>query len=88
MPFHHFDEENKDNEAWEKHCARARRCRSCNARIIWFKTKRGKWMPVNFISVDPEDTEYDREKHISHFATCEYAGKHRKGRGETSRARR
>ncbi len=58
-------------------------CRSCGAPIIWMKTKRGKSMPVNaapsleFGQVLPE---YDPTKHVSHFATCPNAAKHRKAK--------
>jgi hypothetical protein len=45
-------------------------CRSCGASIVWFKTKAGKSIPVDFTSVAQTDTEYDSTRHVAHFATC------------------
>lgn len=55
-------------------------CRSCGAIIVWMKTKSGKNMPVDYSSVPPDDPfVFDPERgHISHFATCPNANKHRK----------
>ena len=78
----------KDPDAWGRHCARAKRCKSCGARIIWLKTAKQKWIPIDFNSVHYLDTKYKPKDHIAHFATCPYAGKHRKGTGETSSSRR
>lgn len=59
------------------------KCRSCSADIVWMWTKNSKKMPVNADSIGPEDdhlTEFDPKRHMSHFATCEHANKHRKGK--------
>lgn len=53
-------------------------CRSCEADIVWLRTRAGKNMPVDADTVEPEDTEFDPEKHTSHFATCPQAGQHRR----------
>lgn len=58
-------------------------CRSCGAKIIWLKTKAGKAMPVDSATITESDAapQYDATQgHISHFATCPNAAKHRKPR--------
>lgn len=57
-------------------------CSSCGAAIVWFRTKNGKRMPVNEASTQPTDAEHqlDLSRHVSHFATCEFANQHRKPR--------
>ena len=56
-------------------------CRSCDAPIVWVKTQAGKNMPVDATSFDREDgLVFNPDKHISHFATCPNADKHRKPR--------
>jgi hypothetical protein len=64
----------------EEHERRITRCRSCRAKIIWFKTEGGRNMPVDADTVEPDDDEWDPPRHISHFATCPNADKHRKGK--------
>ena len=56
----------------EEHERRIKRCRefSCLARIVWLTTSAGKNMPVDADTVEPDDTEYDPERHVSHFKTC------------------
>ena len=44
-------------------------CFSCNARFLWGITKNNKWIPI---------VKDENGKHISHFANCPGAGKHRK----------
>jgi hypothetical protein len=48
----------------------SRRCRSCEALILWVKTPRGKRMPI-----DPDGR--------SHFATCPQAASWRSARSST-----
>jgi hypothetical protein len=72
-----FEDPDDTNEAHER---RIVRCRSCNAKIIWFKTKDWRNMPVDADTVEANDTELDLERHVSHFATCPNADKHRKKR--------
>ena len=55
-------------------------CRTCHADIVWLKTEAGKNMPVDADTVDEGDTEFDNERHVSHFATCKDANKWRKER--------
>ena len=56
-------------------------CKSCDALIVWMKTKTGANMPVNAKSAKFGDTIYDASAgHISHFATCPNASLHRKPR--------
>jgi hypothetical protein len=57
-------------------------CGSCGADIVWFYTASGKKMPVNEASTEPADAAHklDLKRHVSHFATCPDASKHRKSR--------
>lgn len=65
------------NEAHER---RITRCRSCGARIVWFKTDAGKNMPVDADTVEAGDTELDLPRHVSHFSTCPDGNRWRKPR--------
>lgn len=56
------------------------KCRSCQRPIVWLRTATGKSMPADASSVGPDDGLFDPKKHISHFATCPNADKHRKPR--------
>jgi len=54
-------------------------CRSCGAPIVWVKTQAKKSMPVDAHTYDAEDgLAFNHKKHVSHFATCPNADKHRK----------
>lgn len=64
----------------DAHERRITRCKSCRARIIWLTTALGKNMPVDADSVDPSDDQFNKLKHVSHFATCINANQHRKPR--------
>ena len=55
-------------------------CQSCEAPIVWLRTQAGKAMPVDAASVRPGDTIFVPNLHVSHFATCPHAAKHRKPR--------
>jgi hypothetical protein len=55
-------------------------CRSCKARIVWFKTKTGKNMPVDEGSTQPTDVDLDLKRHKPHWATCPNADQHRRPR--------
>lgn len=55
-------------------------CKSCGQQIVWFKTKKGKNIPVNAETVEPGDDELDLPRHIAHFTTCPNADAHRIGR--------
>jgi hypothetical protein len=76
------DSEDEENAA-AAHEARIRRCSSCNAKIIWFKTEAGRWTPVNADTVEAGDEEFDPPRHVTHFATCPNANNHRKGKSKT-----
>jgi hypothetical protein len=54
------------------------RCRSCGVSIVWVKTPKGKNMPVNASSAQPGDIEFDRTRHIPHWASCPQANRWRK----------
>jgi len=69
-----------DDDTTEAHERRITRCRSCRARIIWLKTTAGKNMPVDADTVEPDDEEFDHERHVSHFATCPNSAQHRRSR--------
>ena len=48
-----------------------KQCRSCNADIVFLKTKKGSFMPVNAETVHEGDDEFDASKgHMTHYATC------------------
>lgn len=68
----------EDADTTEAHERRIKRCSSCGAKIIWFKTEAGRWMPVDADTVEAEDTELDLSRHESHFAKCPNANQHRK----------
>jgi hypothetical protein len=57
-------------------------CSSCQAWIVWFRTKAGKRMPVDEETTLPNDAAHqlDLSRHRSHFSTCPGAAKHRKQR--------
>ena len=61
-----------DADTTEEHERRITRCReqACRARIVWLTTSAGKNMPVDADTVEPDDTEYDPDRHVSHFKTC------------------
>ena len=71
----------EDEDTTEAHERRIKRCSSCNAKIIWFKTEAGRWMPVDADTVEAEDDELDLPRHISHFATCPNSAGHRRSKG-------
>lgn len=56
-------------------------CRSCKADIVMTSTTKGLHIPINYDAETMPNALpalYDKEKHISHFATCPHAQKHRK----------
>jgi hypothetical protein len=59
-------------------------CTSCHAPIVFFKTAKGNQMPVDASTVEAGDNvdKLDLSRHVSHFATCANADKHRKPRGK------
>lgn len=67
-----------DDETTEAHERRIVRCKSCRAKIIWFKTSAGKNMPVDADTVEPNDEELDLSRHASHFSTCPQANQQRR----------
>lgn len=76
-------------ELRQRHAKRIKRCWSCGAAIVWFKTKAQKWMPINAETVKASDTKFIWGEHIAHWRTCPNPERHRKRKsGETSRARR
>ena len=52
-------------------------CRSCEAPIVWMKTRQGNNIPVDPDDIDPDDEVFDYQKHTTHFATCPNANRHR-----------
>jgi hypothetical protein len=79
-----FDSYEGDTAQLEAHERRIKRCTSCQAKIIWFKTAAGNNMPVDADTVEPGDNveELDLSRHKSHFASCPNSAKHRKPRGK------
>jgi hypothetical protein len=53
-------------------------CASCGAEIRWTRTRAGKKMPVDAVTIGAGEFEYDPTKHTSHFATCPHASDWRK----------
>jgi hypothetical protein len=67
-------------------------CRSCNAPIIWAITVKGRRIPIDKAPVEngnvtlamtpgftiPWAIMGPNGTHVSHFATCEFAHRHRK----------
>lgn len=47
-----------------------KRCRACDAPIVFLRTKAGKLMPVDAGAVLHDDYQFDHKRHVSHFATC------------------
>lgn len=57
-----------DDDTTEAHERRIGRCReqSCRARIVWLENPRtGKSVPCDADTVEPDDTEFDDERHIA-----------------------
>lgn len=52
----------------------------CGAKMLWLKTRIGARIPVNFEERFKDDKDFDRAKHIAHFATCPMAKKFRRSR--------
>ncbi|MEY4760642.1 MAG: hypothetical protein RLZZ200_498 [Pseudomonadota bacterium] len=77
MSFEDLEDDGRNEAAHER---RIKRCRSCNAKIIWLKTAGGKNMPVDEGTVEAGDYEFDSKRHKSHFATCAQADQHRRPR--------
>jgi hypothetical protein len=69
-----------EEDTTEAHERRITRCRSCGAKIIWFKTAKGNNMPVDADTVEPQDDELDLSRHRSHFADCPNSASHRRRR--------
>ena len=46
-------------------------CKVCNKPIIWMTTFKGKNVPVDPESVEPQDEIFEKAKHKCHFDTCE-----------------
>lgn len=55
-----------------------KKCKGCQADLIFLPTKSGKRMPVLASSVNIGDKQFDATKHRSHFADCPAAQKFRK----------
>lgn len=47
--------------------------KGCGEPIIWLKTRRGKFMPIEPESVEPDDELYDHRRHVVHWGNCPYA---------------
>jgi hypothetical protein len=56
--------------------------KGCGEPIIWLKTRRGKFMPIEPDSVEPDDDLYDHGRHVVHWSTCPYADWFRKSRDQ------
>lgn len=49
---------------------RTKPCEACGASITFVSNGKGGHVPVNTETVDRDDKEFDRQKHVSHFTTC------------------
>ena len=66
------------------------RCKKCGAKIVFLKTSKASYMPVDWDSLQPIDQrnftngfpiQYDPKRgHVSHFATCPYSDEFRNKR--------
>ncbi len=52
-------------------------CRACEADIVFLKTKKQKWIPVNVVPTEHEfrgpnagETAFKYGEHQAHFSTC------------------
>lgn len=76
-------------------------CRTCGAPIVWARTRRGMSIPLDPIAVSGGNIEVvdegagpvavyvdadEEPRHVSHFATCPDAERHRR-RGGAARRR-
>lgn len=80
MAFDRYEDLDEDEQEAAAHEARIKRCKSCNAPIIWMMTSNLKNIPVDADTVEAGETTLDLSKHKSHFSTCPNADKHRKPR--------
>jgi hypothetical protein len=60
--------------------ARIEECKSCGKQIVFIATRKGSTMPIDATTYEIGDEYFDKEKHVSHFATCPNAAKHRRSR--------
>jgi hypothetical protein len=68
-----------DDDTTEEHERRIVRCSSCRARIIFLDTPKGKKMPTDADSVEPEHTVFDVGLgHVAHWGTCPNSKQHKK----------
>ncbi len=63
-----------------------KQCRACEADMVFLKTKRNKWLPVNVVPTESHfrgpnagETKFVYNEHQPHFATCPCAGEFRRG---------
>lgn len=75
-----FEDAADNEQLLEAHERRIKRCRSCNARIIFLPTPAGKLCPTDADTVEPQDDTFVWSRHVSHFTTCTDPNKHRKSR--------
>ena len=54
-----------------------RQCDGCGADMVFLKTKKGKWMPVNVVPTESHfrgpnagEDKYKHNEHQPHFLTC------------------
>ncbi len=54
-----------------------RQCRGCEEDIVFLKTKRGKWIPVNVVPTESKfrgpsagEAKFIHDEHQAHFVTC------------------
>ena len=56
------------------------KCKSGEKEITFLRTDKGKAIPVDKDTVDAADEYFDRDRHVTHFRTCQEASKFRKVR--------
>ena len=60
------------------------KCKRCNAEIVYLKTKKGGFIPVNTSSLSEKEILsnevilFNHETHITHFSDCPFANEFRK----------
>jgi hypothetical protein len=53
-------------------------CKACSKEIVYLRTATGKIMPVDKETTDAADEYFDKDRHVSHFATCSDPARFRK----------
>jgi len=53
-------------------------CKKCGEKIVFIPTNKGKMMPVDFNKDIKDWSVFNKDVHMTHFASCKYADEFRK----------